>query len=84
MSIPRRDGAKPLNIPTYCSVGRRKSLTQIAQSPVDSNDDSSPYDEETWKKIRFTSEPGNRKESNGSNDSNLETSTFHVSCRTVR
>ncbi|KAK4146812.1 uncharacterized protein C8A04DRAFT_9499 [Dichotomopilus funicola] len=51
---------------------------------VDNNDDSSPYDEETWKKIRFTPEPGNRKDSNGSNGEKLDTSTFHVSCRTVR
>ncbi|KAK4463700.1 molybdenum cofactor sulfurase [Cladorrhinum samala] len=35
--------------------------------------DTSPYDEETWKKVRFTG--GAKKNSS---------STFHVSCRTVR
>ncbi len=40
---------------------------------VDGNDDT-PYEEETWKKIRLTPGPGSTRES----------STFHVSCRTVR
>ncbi|KAK4126189.1 hypothetical protein N657DRAFT_642977 [Parathielavia appendiculata] len=35
---------------------------------------NTPYDEETWKKIRFTPRPGSKREA----------STFHVSCRTVR
>ncbi|KAK4039044.1 hypothetical protein C8A01DRAFT_16931 [Parachaetomium inaequale] len=37
-------------------------------------DDDTPYDEETWKKIRFNPGPGNKR----------DPSTFHVSCRTVR
>ncbi|KAK4151259.1 hypothetical protein C8A00DRAFT_17311 [Chaetomidium leptoderma] len=41
---------------------------------VDGDDDTPPYDEETWKKVRFT--PGS--------SSKREASTFHVSCRTVR
>ncbi|AEO66876.1 uncharacterized protein THITE_2115383 [Thermothielavioides terrestris NRRL 8126] len=36
--------------------------------------DDTPYDEETWKKIRFIPGPGSKRDA----------STFHVSCRTVR
>ncbi|KAH6856605.1 hypothetical protein B0I37DRAFT_367910 [Chaetomium sp. MPI-CAGE-AT-0009] len=36
--------------------------------------DENPYDEETWKKIRFNPGPSNKRDA----------STFHVSCRTVR
>ncbi|KAK3307048.1 uncharacterized protein B0T15DRAFT_553400 [Chaetomium strumarium] len=39
---------------------------------VDGGD--APYDEDTWRKIRFIPGPGSRREA----------STFHVSCRTVR
>ncbi|GAB1318931.1 hypothetical protein MFIFM68171_09141 [Madurella fahalii] len=39
---------------------------------VDGGD--APYDEETWKKIRFVPGPGSKRDA----------STFHVSCRTVR
>ncbi|KAK4251515.1 hypothetical protein C7999DRAFT_37557 [Corynascus novoguineensis] len=36
--------------------------------------DEAPYDEESWKKIRFNPGPGSK----------CDASTFHVSCRTVR
>ncbi|KAK3294838.1 uncharacterized protein B0H64DRAFT_443870 [Chaetomium fimeti] len=36
--------------------------------------DENPYDEETWKKVRFNPGPSNKRDA----------STFHVSCRTVR